>query len=859
MLYSRPEFCSSLERPMRFRTDVQVRFRQAVRDRLLSPHVFGATRLRVAALTAVLVATLGLALGTALPSPLQADQSDALGTAIMRVLVRHTVPPGATWQIATLKQSGEWAYAAALLRMGKRTLGTHPHVVLAHRVNGQWQAAGEDTAAAFNALLAGEPVALLPASTKALLRVPTNTRVGPASVSNVSGYRLPFTLGAFACVVQLDIARTSSCAGSVPGHGYPAIDFAIDGAGQSGDVVAAKDGVVKFRKDASNFGSPDPNDWTWGNLVVVQSAPTEYVWYLHLLNGSIPYALQVGSSIKRGQKIGVEGTTGWSTGVHLHFNIATTYSCCLNPNDQQRIMPYWPGSDYTNMQRVDFDEYPWSVLEGTDIATSQNASPDCSTPSPNANQVALYDLRNYCGAYQVFDIGNYAMPFSWAVQNDSTSAIKVGSNVVGTACVDGNFSGFCQSFLKDTPDLSVEPIGDNQISSLIVATRLPQPPAPSLLAPANGITLSEGTPLTLTWSMNGNQAYGEYSSPPTGLVGFGWQNETYRVLTNLPPGYTYLWHVKDRNSGGESGWSEARAFTLRPAAPSDLTANLRPCGPVDLAWLGHSSSSTSFNIYRNGTLIAQTPANVSRYEDTGATPNSSQQYLVTAAVNGLESDPSNVLSIRIPSCGHFVYIYNADATTAAAFNALISARGFAVDVITPTVAAAFDFSQARTIMVADDATGLPAGTVSAISTAAKPVVGIGQGGASFFGQAGLGLGANASSGSGASVRVVNGAHNVWWFPNLLPGSGLITLFNLNVPYVAVPAGGGSVITLGQLADDTSRAPFVAQPNGGQCFVLWGWSAPPGTFANAGQMLFMNTLLTQPCGSRLQLALPFVTR
>jgi hypothetical protein len=682
--------------------------------------------------------------------------------------------------------------------------------------------------------------------------------VSPASVSNVSGYRLPFTLGAFACVVQTDIARTSSCAGSVPGHGYPAVDFDIENGGESGDVVAAKDGVVKFRKDVSIFGSPDPNDWTWANLVVIQSAPSEYVWYMHLLNGSIPYSVQVGSFIKRGQKIGVEGATGWASGVHLHLNVATSYNCCLNPGDPQRIVPYWPGSDYVNMQRVDFDEYPWSVLQRTDSAVSQNASPDCSTPSPNANQVVLYDLRNYCGANQVFDIGSYPMPFAWGVQNDAASAIKVGASVVAKACVDANFSGVCETFLNNTPDLSTEPIGDNQISSLVVAVRPPPPAPPALVAPANGITVSEGAPLTLAWSTSGDQSYGEYSSPPTGLVAFGWQNETTRALTNLPPGYTYLWHVKARSLGGESVWSEVRSFAVRPAAPSDLKAAARPCGPIDLTWLGHSSASVGYDLYRDGQLIAQTAAGATGYADASVSPNTSPQYAVRAVLNGIESDASNTVSVRSQACGHFAYLYTSDAASAASFNTLLASRGLAVDLITVTAASGFDFSSARGIVVADDAAGWPTGAASAIGAAGKPVVGLGQGGAAFLSQLGLAIGANTVSGSGSSVRVVDGAQDVWWFPNLLPGAGLLTLYSLNVPYVAAPSGsGGSVVTLGQLAEDPTYAPIIAQQANGQCYLLWGWRSSPASLTTSGQMLFLNSLLTQPCGSRLPLFLPWV--
>ncbi|TMC52618.1 MAG: hypothetical protein E6J26_09085 [Chloroflexi bacterium] len=665
-------------------------------------------------------------------------------------------------------------------------------------------------------------------------------------------------MNAFACVVQTDIARTSACAGNVPGHGYPAVDFDIENGGESGDVVAAKDGVVVFRKDASNFGSPDPNNWTYANIVVIKSSSTEYAWYMHLHQASIPPGLQAGSTVLRGQKIGVEGTTGWSTGVHLHFNVATSYHCCLNPGDPLRIAPYWPGSDYTNQQRINFDEYAWTVLQQTDVGVSQNASPDCGTPSPNANQAILYDLRGYCGAYQVFDISSNPLPWSWNVPNDNASAIQVGSNITATVCVDGYFQGGCQTFFNNEPDLSTQPIGDNQISSVIVGVRVRPPASPTLLAPPNGSTPSEGPAVTLSWSVNADQSYGELDSPATGRVSFGWQNETQYAANGLPPGYTYSWHVKARNAGGESAWSEQRSFVVRPAAAANLSALAVSCHQVFLAWQARSSANVAYNVYRGVTLIAQTVENATAYQDITVAGNADVSYTLRATRNGIESDASNSASVHTPPCARLAYIYGSDTSS---FNTLIASRGYAVDLLTPASAATFDFTPERTIVVGADATGWLPATLGALSASGKPIVGIGQGGAQLFAQLGLSL-SNALplTGTASGGRVVDSSNNVWWFPNLLPAtSGVITLYNSNVPFVAMlnTAGAGGVVPIAQLPDNGTFAPFIAQQVGGQCYLLWGWGGPPAALTATGQLVFMNSLLTYPCTSRQQSFLPVV--
>ena len=75
------------------------------------------------------------------------------------------------------------------------------------------------------------------------------------------------------------------------------------------EVVAASSGRVSFAGWGDGFG----------NHVVIDHGAGITTLYGHL--DSIDPAISAGVQVGIGQPIGVEGTTGWSTGIHLHFTI----------------------------------------------------------------------------------------------------------------------------------------------------------------------------------------------------------------------------------------------------------------------------------------------------------------------------------------------------------------------------------------------------------------------------------------------------------------------------------------------------------------------------------------------------------
>lgn len=103
-------------------------------------------------------------------------------------------------------------------------------------------------------------------------------------------------------------------------HG--AVDFGA--AGVNGmPVYAVADGYVVMTRALTT---------SYGNYIIIAHSNGLYTLYAHGQAGSI--AVSEGQTVKQGQQIMRVGSTGNSTGPHLHFEVRTspgTYSCRVNP------------------------------------------------------------------------------------------------------------------------------------------------------------------------------------------------------------------------------------------------------------------------------------------------------------------------------------------------------------------------------------------------------------------------------------------------------------------------------------------------------------------------------------------------
>jgi murein DD-endopeptidase MepM/ murein hydrolase activator NlpD len=97
--------------------------------------------------------------------------------------------------------------------------------------------------------------------------------------------------------------------------------FGIDISGSLGDAVYASDnGVVVYA---------GWNNWGYGNVVVIDHGAGWQTLYAHLS----AFGVGCGQSVYQGSVIGAYGSTGNSSGPHLHFEMLNESYGKVNPLD----------------------------------------------------------------------------------------------------------------------------------------------------------------------------------------------------------------------------------------------------------------------------------------------------------------------------------------------------------------------------------------------------------------------------------------------------------------------------------------------------------------------------------------------
>ncbi|MDX6324541.1 MAG: hypothetical protein QOK15_895 [Nocardioidaceae bacterium] len=133
-----------------------------------------------------------------------------------------------------------------------------------------------------------------------------------SQTSQGSGYTGPSTGNGF-LEMPVDGPVTSPFGWRIhPIFGYRSLHDGVDlGAGCGTPIRAAASGTVlsEYYQTA------------WGNRIIIDHGVHFGVGVATISNHLSGYAVSVGDHVEKGQTVGYVGTTGWSTGCHLHFTV----------------------------------------------------------------------------------------------------------------------------------------------------------------------------------------------------------------------------------------------------------------------------------------------------------------------------------------------------------------------------------------------------------------------------------------------------------------------------------------------------------------------------------------------------------
>lgn len=179
--------------------------------------------------------------------------------------------------------------------------------------------------------------------------------VTAAPVSSIAA-RLPWAAGTSLYLTQ---DANDDCCSDHVGSNKWAYDFA-SWDGQPFDILAPQAGTVVHVKMSSKHGCGDASCVNDANYVVIDHGDGTQTTMLHLAYGSLDPEVKCGAFVRRGQRIAVSGSTGWSTGVHLHVerdqvkkNLKKTcgcgpdgMACAANTAEWSQ---FWPSTQQPNV------------------------------------------------------------------------------------------------------------------------------------------------------------------------------------------------------------------------------------------------------------------------------------------------------------------------------------------------------------------------------------------------------------------------------------------------------------------------------------------------------------------------------
>lgn len=159
------------------------------------------------------------------------------------------------------------------------------------------------------------------------------------------------------------------------------------------EIIAAADGIIIAKSDGQPDQSCPALIYPTENGVYIRHADGSVAWYIHLKTGSLT-TKAVGSTVNKGEYLGVMGSSGLSSGPHLHFEVRDVNNAVIDPfagncNSLNGTTSWWA------------DQQPY-YNPGINKVMTHSAAPvgGCANEEAvNPKNVFLPGESVYCAAY----------------------------------------------------------------------------------------------------------------------------------------------------------------------------------------------------------------------------------------------------------------------------------------------------------------------------------------------------------------------------------------------------------------------------------------------------------------------------
>ena len=223
-------------------------------------------------------------------------------------------------------------------------------------------------------------------------------------------------------------------------------------------------------------------------------------------------------------------------------------------------------------------------------------------------------------------------------------------------------------------------------------------------------------------------------------------------------------------------------------------------------------------------------------------------YLMTAAA-AQTAGAAQSATLTAMAQVYIAYIYSSDPGAANDFKSFLQSQGFVVKLIQQSDIGSTNFDYYKAILIGHETGNLydwgdsGGSQANQIASTGKPVMGIGEGGSSFFSKLGLSIGwGDGWVGSGTDVSVVNPSYPYWNSPHniSIPASNTISLYNSGTGFVAIyqPSPPMGIETIALQSGDANHYMLIMQTSQ---FFLWGFDGSPSAMTGKGQRVFVNML------------------